>query len=65
VLQAGVGYTQYFTDIPAGLVIVHVAGATLVFTMTLVVYLGLFRHPAPVGEGNSPVAADETRLAPA
>ena len=27
-LQAGVGYTQYFTDIPAGLVIVHVAGAT-------------------------------------
>jgi cytochrome c oxidase assembly protein subunit 15 len=57
VLQAGVGYTQYFTDIPAGLVLVHVAGATLVFTMTLVVYLGLFRHPAPVGAG--PVAGSD------
>jgi cytochrome c oxidase assembly protein subunit 15 len=49
VLQAGVGYTQYFTDLPAELVLVHVAGATLVFTMTLVAYLGLFRNPAPAG----------------
>ncbi len=56
VLQAGVGYTQYFTDIPAGLVIVHVAGATLVFTMTLVAYLGLFRNPAPAS-ADAPDAA--------
>ena len=57
VLQAGVGYTQYFTDIPAALVLVHVAGATLVFTVTLVVYLGLFRHPVPVGAVDAPTLA--------
>lgn len=28
VLQGVVGYVQYFNDIPAGLVAVHIAGAT-------------------------------------
>jgi len=28
VAQAGVGYWQYFTGVPAGLVLVHIAGAT-------------------------------------
>jgi cytochrome c oxidase assembly protein subunit 15 len=60
VAQAGVGYTQYFTNLPAGLVGVHVAGATAVFTMTLVLYLGLFRHPATTGaiEGTEPSTGD-------
>ena len=61
VAQASVGYTQYFTNIPAGLVLVHVAGATAVFTMTLVVYLGLFRHPVPA---DAVAAPDDAVLAP-
>jgi cytochrome c oxidase assembly protein subunit 15 len=70
VAQAGVGYTQYFTDIPAGLVIVHVAGATAVFTMTLVLSLGLFRHPAAAGAAGAAGSAgaipdaDDSMLAP-
>ena len=31
IAQGGVGYWQYFTDVPAGLVAVHVALATLLF----------------------------------
>jgi cytochrome c oxidase assembly protein subunit 15 len=68
VAQAAVGYTQYFTDIPAGLVIVHVAGATAVFTMTLVLYLGLFREPAEAGAAGGAAGsvsdADDSLLAP-
>ena len=51
VAQAGVGYTQYFTDIPPLLVGIHIAGATLVWTATVWCYLGCFerrRVPAPV-----------------
>lgn len=40
VLQAGVGYWQYFTDVPAALVAVHVAGATAVFCAAVMVLLG-------------------------
>ena len=32
VAQGAVGYWQYATGVPAGLVALHVAGATLVFT---------------------------------
>jgi cytochrome c oxidase assembly protein subunit 15 len=46
VAQAGIGYWQYFTDIPALLVGVHVAGATAVFSTTLVLYLSLFEREA-------------------
>jgi cytochrome c oxidase assembly protein subunit 15 len=34
-LQAAVGYTQYFTDVPPLLVGIHVAGATLLWAMTV------------------------------
>jgi cytochrome c oxidase assembly protein subunit 15 len=44
VAQAGVGYTQYFTDIPPLLVGVHIAGATLVWTATVWSYLGCFER---------------------
>ena len=40
VAQAGVGYVQYFTDVPAALVMVHVAGATTVFATAVGVLLG-------------------------
>jgi cytochrome c oxidase assembly protein subunit 15 len=35
VLQGGIGYLQYFTEVPPLLVGLHVAGATLVWVMTL------------------------------
>jgi hypothetical protein len=35
VLQAGVGYLQYFTGVPAALVAAHVAGATLLWAVTV------------------------------
>lgn len=38
IVQAAVGYTQYFNDIPAALVAVHIAGATAIMTcLTLLV----------------------------
>jgi cytochrome c oxidase assembly protein subunit 15 len=32
--QAGVGYWQYFTGVPAGLVALHIAGATAFWLAT-------------------------------
>jgi cytochrome c oxidase assembly protein subunit 15 len=40
VAQAAVGYIQYFTNIPAALVAVHVAGATAVYAAAVQVLLG-------------------------
>jgi cytochrome c oxidase assembly protein subunit 15 len=34
-LQAAVGYTQYFTKVPATLVAVHIVGALFFFVATL------------------------------
>jgi cytochrome c oxidase assembly protein subunit 15 len=48
VAQAGVGYAQYFNDIPALLVGIHIAGATAVWSATVVLYLGLFERTATV-----------------
>jgi cytochrome c oxidase assembly protein subunit 15 len=42
VAQAGVGYTQYFTDVPPLLVGIHVAGATLLWISVVSYHLGLF-----------------------
>ncbi len=41
VAQAGVGYAQYFNDIPALLVGIHIAGATAVWAAVVAFYLGL------------------------
>ncbi len=40
VAQAGIGYIQYFNDVPRGLVGLHVAGATAVFAAAVGVLLG-------------------------
>jgi len=50
--QAVVGYTQYFTRVPALLVGIHIAGATAVWVTALRFHLGLFVRPTP-----TPVAA--------
>ncbi len=39
-LQVVIGYTQYFLDLPAGVVELHVAGATLLWAATLWLQLG-------------------------
>jgi cytochrome c oxidase assembly protein subunit 15 len=59
VAQAGVGYAQYFTDIPPLLVGIHIAGATAVWSATLVLYLGLFDRRVPVAA--EPASAEESR----
>ena len=46
VLQAAIGYTQYFTGIPPLLVALHVLGASLVWIFALFLLLGL---SSPVG----------------
>jgi cytochrome c oxidase assembly protein subunit 15 len=62
VAQAAIGYIQYFNDIPAFLVGIHVAGATAVWSATLMLLLGMYEHtPAEVV---APPAADPL-LAPA
>ena len=49
-LQAAIGYTQYFNDVPPLLVGLHVAGATVLWAMTV----SLLLHTQEVG---SPVPA--------
>jgi cytochrome c oxidase assembly protein subunit 15 len=44
-LQVVIGYTQYFLDLPAGVVELHVAGATVLWAATLWLQLG---YTAPV-----------------
>jgi cytochrome c oxidase assembly protein subunit 15 len=45
VAQAGVGYAQYFNDIPALLVGIHVAGATALWAATVCFALGVSERP--------------------
>jgi cytochrome c oxidase assembly protein subunit 15 len=42
VAQAGVGYAQYFSDVPPLLVGIHVAGATALWISVLAFHFGLF-----------------------
>ncbi len=59
--QAAVGYVQYFNDIPAVLVGVHIAGATAVWSAVVALYLGCFERR--VDAASAP--ADPALLAPA
>ncbi len=45
VLQAAIGYTQYFTHLPAALVEVHVLGATALVVGAVQFLLAMFEHP--------------------
>ena len=56
VLQAGVGYLQYFTDVPPGLVAIHVAGATAVFSAAVLMLVGCRASRSPVGAATVPFA---------
>jgi heme a synthase len=49
VVQGGIGYVQYFTDVPSVLVAAHVAGATALWVVTMrLVLAGL--EPVELGE---------------
>ena len=56
-LQAAIGYVQYFNDVPALLVGIHVAGATAVMIVSTVVLLDTTR-PVAV-EGAEPAPSDD------
>ena len=57
VLQAVVGYVQYFNDVPALLVGVHVAGATALWSMTVWLLLSTSRADAAVATTAEPALA--------
>jgi heme a synthase len=46
-LQVAIGYTQYFLNLPPGIVELHVAGATLLWSATLWLLLGFTAPAAP------------------
>ena len=50
VAQAAVGYAQYFTGVPVGLVAIHIFGAVAVWIATLVFVLRLHTHPPPADD---------------
>jgi heme a synthase len=55
VLQGGVGYLQYFTDIPAALVAVHIALATALWWITvwMIEVMSISTATSPPGAGGS------------
>ncbi len=55
-LQAGVGYTQYFNEVPALLVGIHVAGATALWAMTVWLVLSTRGPVAAVTASRSAIA---------
>ena len=48
-LQGAIGYVQYFNEVPAVLVGIHVFGATVLWAVTVALVLRL--PPAPPGAG--------------
>ena len=65
VVQGGIGYLQYFNDIPAALVAAHVAGATLLWVIT-VQFIQAALEPTVADEPEMPIAEtrSESRIAP-
>jgi cytochrome c oxidase assembly protein subunit 15 len=59
VVQGGIGYLQYFNDIPATLVAAHVAGATALWVVTVQLIQASLE---PLASGEHEVHAPETRV---
>jgi heme a synthase len=57
--QGAVGYIQYFSDVPAGLVAIHIAGATAVWIAVLRFRLSLAGAPADAGAGTGQPRGDK------
>jgi cytochrome c oxidase assembly protein subunit 15 len=58
-LQVVIGYTQYFLNLPAGVVGIHVAGATVLWSATVWLQLG-FTAREPVREPAVPALTGDT-----
>jgi cytochrome c oxidase assembly protein subunit 15 len=56
VVQACIGFTQYFTGLPAWLVGVHVAGATLFWVACLLLTLDMWERPPALEPAPHPKA---------
>ena len=56
-LQAAIGYTQYFTHLPAALVEVHVLGATALVVGAIQLLLSMTDHPRENGRPSAPTDA--------
>jgi cytochrome c oxidase assembly protein subunit 15 len=71
VAQGVIGYTQYFTHLPALLVGVHVLGVAVIWSVTLWFYDGLSHHPLEVDTvpaspaGPCPAVASPSTTSPA
>ena len=63
VAQAGIGYWQYFTDVPAVLVGVHVFGAALVWIAVLRVWFSLSEPVSAPVSGAPPAAISRSETA--
>ena len=62
VAQAGVGYAQYFNDIPPLLVGIHIAGATAVWSAVVWFALGCWERVAPAVAHAEPVDVSSPSL---
>jgi heme a synthase len=65
VAQAAVGYTQYFTHLPALLVEVHLLGVTVLVIGAVQCFLACTFHPAEVEVGNGHESAARSEAQPA
>jgi cytochrome c oxidase assembly protein subunit 15 len=65
-VQGAVGYVQYFTGVPAALVVVHIALASAVWALAIRFHLGLSERPAmaPAARPAPPLAIRDAALAP-
>jgi cytochrome c oxidase assembly protein subunit 15 len=61
VLQAAIGYTQYFTHLPAALVEVHVLGATTLVVGAVQFLLAMSEHPKEPSASVGPSAPVQSR----
>ncbi len=57
VLQGAIGYIQYFTGVPPGVVMLHVFGSTLVWIAVLELDLSFTAHPTEVPAPERELAA--------
>jgi heme a synthase len=64
VAQGFIGYTQYFTHLPAVLVGVHVVGSTAVWSTALWFHHGLSDHLPEAAEGRAPAGDGDGRAVP-
>jgi heme a synthase len=60
VMQGGIGYLQYFTGVPAGLVELHIVGVVSVVWATLAFHLGLRAQVVDVHEAAPALAGSAT-----